>query len=441
MTYMRLKSHGGKKRAKYVKPRSATIEKLFQKSSSSNSESECHSGGAVKSGITSECHSVGSVTSGITSECHSGGSVKSGITSECHSGGSVKSGITSECHSGGSVKSSITSKLADNISETNTNKSQSNCNRNIIDDSIHDIQKYNRTQSKSFTSVISISASDCDLPMTKKVVNRELRIQKKPNFKLEFMIRSGRLMTLQDKNSVLKKNAWLEANVVDGFLECVETEKCAMWKDSDWRQVNKMQPPNSMYKVNWEKVETIYIPLCESGHFTALLINIKERNFSMLDTLSHEETLDRNCRAYTAKWNKFVSLYLPNLLPLGTRFATSCIEHPMQRDGSSCGILVALFGRSIAVGEIICDTPTDAGSMLEARKEIWQTLLHNRDTERCCTCRRHNDMHSKTTDPDKWLLCSLCGNCVHFGCAKADFLISEDENSKKWLCNCCKNAV
>lgn len=431
----------GKKRAKYVKPTSAATDKLFQQSSSSsNSHSDSQSCVSLESGVSSKLHDEPSNTNSNKSEIKGSRNITVSSPQQFSRQSSSLASISTcvgELPQMKKIIGSVIQQLHDQPSDTNSNKEEVKRSRNLT---VSNPQQSSK-QSKSITSIQSVSACDEDLPQTKKVIGSEIQARKDPGLKLEFMIRSGRLMTLHDKNTVLPELAWLEANVVYGFLECVKSEKCAMWTDSDWRQVQRMRIPSSMEDINWEKVEIIYLPLCANGHFTALFINIKARTFSMLDTLSHEDTIEKNCRAYTAKWNKFVSLHLPQLLPRGVLFRTISVKHPMQIDGSSCGILIALFGKSIAKGQGIQGIKTDAASMLAARKEIWKTLYQNRDTERCCRCRNHKDLHNETLDPDRWLVCSLCGNCVHFECAKSDFLISESESSKKWLCHCCKNAV
>ena len=146
--------------------------------------------------------------------------------------------------------------------------------------------------------------------------------------------------------------------------------------------------------------------------FFALRLNIKDRTCSLMDTLANTDTLDKSCRAYTATWNKFAHIHLPQLLSHGTRFTTSSIKHPLQEDGSSCGILVSLFGKCFATGASIDGRYLNRcwkyeSSMSQARKEIWETLTDNRDTERCCSCRKHNYSRSKTHQSEHWFVCSV----------------------------------
>ena len=158
--------------------------------------------------------------------------------------------------------------IKDRILEKFKTDSNTDLNTTISGNSEHITKETIYPESKSFTSVVTISSSDTHVPSKPMIldnteIDSELNSLKNPNFKLEFMIRSGRLITLQDKQSVIQEMAWLEANAVDGYQECMENEECAMWKDSDWRQINKIQQSAPFYKKNWVKVHKNFIPICE----------------------------------------------------------------------------------------------------------------------------------------------------------------------------------
>src|SRR5690349_11447408 len=104
--------------------------------------------------------------------------------------------------------------------------------------------------------------------------------------------------------------------------------------------------------------------------------------------------------------------------PGDPKFKTIEIDYPLQQDGSSCGILVCPFGRNIVWNKSLNIIQCDPGSINKARKEIWDILWQNRDTERCCSCKLHDDPWFKGEEEAKWINCNLCGNAFHYGCAR-----------------------
>jgi hypothetical protein len=175
-------------------------------------------------------------------------------------------------------------------------------------------------------------------------------------------------------------------------------------------------------RTNWRTVRHIYIPLGQPNHFVAVVINVKDRSISYIDTISGSRSQQGE---HAAIWNEFVATYLCDIFKCN--FSITELEYPKQRDGTSCGVLVGLFGRNIATQKTLMSVRIDNESMLNARQEILRTLEDNKDTERCCACRQQNDtiVHQSCDTP--LLLCSIYSNKFQFGCAMKQYHASEDE--------------
>ena len=71
----------------------------------------------------------------------------------------------------------------------------------------------------------------------------------------------------------------------------------------------------------------------------------------------------------------------------------------------------------IVINEPVDNILTDSVSIAACRKEMWSMLEPNRDTERCCQCRSHNDPHGNAGTQKQWIQCDLYLNWLHVGCA------------------------
>ena len=200
-------------------------------------------------------------------------------------------------------------------------------------------------------------------------------------------------------------------NIVVGYLSCIETERFVSWSNIDWNVLCTGEKPlDAIERTNWNTVEFIYIPRCESSHFFGILINIQQKTVSCLDSMG---TGQRKLRHLTVVWNAFIRKHLTHIWKLG-EFKSMNTPCPIQQDTHSCGVLVCLFGRVLSSDETLMIVKTDAKSMSNARQEIFETLVTNKDTERCCACRKHTDPYNKRGISDRWIQCDICSNSFHF---------------------------
>ena len=261
-------------------------------------------------------------------------------------------------------------------------------------------------------------------------------------FKLEFMIKTGLCLTLFDRNSLIG-DSWLSINIIHGFLACVQTPEFAMCTDNDWINIVKGNQPFSATETDWTLKKFIYINRAEHGHFFSILINLTEKTITCLDSLGRGYERARHC---CSVWNKFVRTCLVNIIKGTLTFNTTNIPVPQQKDGSSCGVLVCMYALQLCMNKSLNDIKTDKDSITQYRAQIWETLMNNRDRERCCACRKHDDRQNVEGSLHYWLTCSSCGNRFHSDCVKEDLasISNKDETqthlktSTIWECSYCK---
>ena len=255
-------------------------------------------------------------------------------------------------------------------------------------------------------------------------------------YRLQFMLRNGLCLTEFDTDT-LQGNNWLDMNVVVGYLSCIETDKFVTWSNVDWNVLRTGEKPiEAVARTNWKKVHYIYIPICENSHFFGIVIDLLQKTVSCLDSMGSGE---RKLRHLTVVWNGFVRRNLKAYLNVGD-FKSRHIQCPLQRDTHSCGVLVCMFGRMLCLDGNLMEVKTDAATMINARQEIFETLVANKDSERCCACRKHNDPFNKSGVLDKWIECGICGNSFHFGCARKEYNATDEEMEVLiWKCNYCRN--
>ena len=138
-------------------------------------------------------------------------------------------------------------------------------------------------------------------------------------------------------------------------------------------------------------------------------------------------------------WNTFARTYLSEVLKGNMNFYSIQIDCPKQRDSTSCGVLACMLGRNVATRKTLMSIRTDSRSIAQYRVEILETLNENKDTERCCSCRQHDDPTNKGNQVDRWVQCSTCSNWFHFGCMKQQYHASDEEmNLLIVVCSHCK---
>ena len=253
----------------------------------------------------------------------------------------------------------------------------------------------------------------------------------------EFMTRTGYHITSQDKLS-LNGNEWLQLNVVTAYLECIETPECITWSDGAWSLIEKGKcigsVQDAIQKTDWSTVHKIIIGRGEPAHFVLIIIDLINYNLSCFDTLGGSS--ERGSQ-YVTKWNKFATMHLNTILNGQTTFSYQHLDHPMQQDSSSCGVLVCMLGYSIVTGTPSADVDASAVNIRKYRQEIRRTLLDDIDTERYC--RKHDEpIETKKGPIDNWLMCDNCRNWFHFGCARnlAQVTVEEMELTS-WTCHLC----
>jgi len=135
-------------------------------------------------------------------------------------------------------------------------------------------------------------------------------------------------------------------------------------------------------------------------------------------------------------WNEYI-INIPQVFTATKKFSLASTQHPFQLDTSSCGVLVCKMGQHIATGQLLSLLKADKRSISRYRRDIWQTILENRDYERCTSCRQVKD-NGNATENDRWIECSGCSLWYHLTCAKIDYSISTDEMHRMlWECPYC----
>ena len=260
-------------------------------------------------------------------------------------------------------------------------------------------------------------------------------------YRLKFVIRSGIAISAADQRS-LANDRWLQLNVLHAYLSCLETPQCSMWRDSDWRLIQSGQfPEEAVTRTDWTKARHIFIVVAEPGHFVSIVIDLHEGTVAYLNTTGGNRFATQQ---HAKTWNKFAKTYLAEVLNNRVYFAPVQMEHPLQRDGSSCGVLVCNFGRCIATHKTLMSVRTDERSIANSRLDIWRTLEENRDTERCAGCRQSDDPTNAGNGIDDWAQCLSCGNWFHFGCIlnrNNTGLTIEQLHEIGWECSHCRNVA
>lgn len=256
-------------------------------------------------------------------------------------------------------------------------------------------------------------------------------------FRLMFMLRSGVAVSHDDLES-LKGQNWLQIHAIQAYMSCLETPHCAMWSDADWHMIEKNNfPENAVMRTDWNAVRYIYFVLGEPSHFVAVLINLKDMVIAYINTLAGSRSMQRR---YAVIWNLFAATYLSEVLKGNVNFSSTQIDYPKQRDGTSCGVLVSMFGRNIATSKTLMSIRTDITSISQYRQEILQTFQNNKDTENCCDCRKPEDPATNGNSDNPWVLCSRCTNKFHFRCMMMQCHASEEEmKTINLICSHCRN--
>ena len=117
------------------------------------------------------------------------------------------------------------------------------------------------------------------------------------------------------------------------------------------------------------KMCKIIIGRGEPGHFVLLVIDLKSKTLSCMDTLGGSAVRGRK---YLTKWNKLIKKHMCTILNEETNFSYLKLDTPVQRDMSSCGVLVCRLGYNIMTGNSTTNVNTNYTSMSKYRKEIWR---------------------------------------------------------------------
>ena len=242
---------------------------------------------------------------------------------------------------------------------------------------------------------------------------------------LETKLSRGKLAMLKVRDKQFRCG-WLYDEIINSYLWCIcESNKLYLYVSS---MINQILEKGGSIKKLWENVDLtckkfIFIPWNPSNfHWILIVVDIAQQKMMYLDPA------EEPCVAtsmYVASAKNIANVLLRKKLDSSVS-TVECPRRLMQRDGSSCGVLVCLHAKIIADGKDLCSS---WNSIKNFRKEIYSALAGNclkskRKKEKCFLC--------KDLDLPDWIACARCGQWMHSSCVQ--MTQAEAERAENFIC-------
>ncbi|XP_063075866.1 uncharacterized protein LOC134465901 [Engraulis encrasicolus] len=113
------------------------------------------------------------------------------------------------------------------------------------------------------------------------------------------------------------------------------------------------------------------------------------------------------------------------------------MTHPVQRDGSSCGVMVILMAEALLAAYPERPTitfPTTAACMVKERTRMALDILKGSVFDKDSTCAKCGGEKPQGSDPTiYWIQCDLCNRWYHLQCLRD----APEDTKARWLCMLC----
>ncbi|XP_039657546.1 uncharacterized protein LOC120559688 [Perca fluviatilis] len=146
--------------------------------------------------------------------------------------------------------------------------------------------------------------------------------------------------------------------------------------------------------------------VCHQGHWTLIIMYLKEKRCLYLDPFGATQQQMDHCRDVT---RALVRKHNPAI----GKWTCSTVAHPKQQDTTSCGVLVCKLAELILKGEAV-QYPVDQEGVTQLRLDMAMSLLNDTDdlSQLCRACGEE----SSGADTDDWIECTTCTKWYHSVC-------------------------
>ena len=256
---------------------------------------------------------------------------------------------------------------------------------------------------------------------------------------LIMVLNSGHVILEYHMQSLLQENVWLEVQIVNAFLSCLNSDIFTAWNDNEWTQLEAGRCPSEAVKrTPWSSVKYIVVGKHQPGHFVLIVVDVRNRLITYINTICQAYGADDSANRAVDVWNDAVANFLsPHV---GSKpFHRKDMKHRYQQDSDSCGVLVCMLAKCIREDTDLMEVRTDQRAVARHRESIWAVLLKNKALNKCSRCGNTKDPKNSGGVVDKWVVCERCGNWFHYSCAKIDYNVADDAvASMHFVCSFCR---
>lgn len=235
---------------------------------------------------------------------------------------------------------------------------------------------------------------------------------------------------LIDDYLTLDENQWLSNFVVDHCLYILNKKKMefqilsvskssVIFGDEDLNE-------NFIKSITFIS-DKIIMPIVRNDHFVLIYVNLREREFLLLDPLGNERLI---ITYYFMKFSQFLLKKKIDITNWRQRFE----DHSRQNDAVNCGVFVIYFFSKLISGENL----TSSFDIVDYRRNLKWLLLENSSdmTMKCLFC------SLLCSDNEKFYKCKSCNRNIHLKCLRTkvemDKGITVTEKIMNGICDLCR---
>ncbi|KAJ8011597.1 hypothetical protein DPEC_G00059910 [Dallia pectoralis] len=185
----------------------------------------------------------------------------------------------------------------------------------------------------------------------------------------------------------------LETEVVNAYL-CIVGRRTGACIDA-YTMTQVWQGSQKCFRrLNLLKHDVAAGAVCRQGHWTLIIMYLKEKRSLFVDPFGATQKQIEQCRDVTRAlvWKHY---------PAIGKWTCSTVGHPKQQDTTSCGVFV-------------CKYPVDQEGVATLRLGMEMSLLNDTDdlSQLCRACGEE----SSGADTDYWIECTTCNKWYHSVC-------------------------